>query len=66
MATRLMAEADRGRYRSFLDCLVRSVKEDGWPVLLSGLGPRLLSKVLANAIQFSSFDLSQRVLGARD
>jgi solute carrier family 25 S-adenosylmethionine transporter 26 len=64
--TRIMAEGDRSRYASPWECAVQTVREGGWVALWSGVGPRLASKVLSNAIQFGSFNVSQRALGGRD
>uniref|UniRef100_A0A7S4LJG0 ADP,ATP carrier protein n=1 Tax=Eutreptiella gymnastica TaxID=73025 RepID=A0A7S4LJG0_9EUGL len=63
--TRIMTQGGE-KYSSFADCARKTVDEDGWSALFAGLGPRVTSRLLGGAIQFSSYELSQRALGAKE
>ncbi|KAJ6794121.1 putative mitochondrial arginine transporter BAC2 [Iris pallida] len=65
--SRLQAQGDGGlppKYRGILDCLRRSVREEGYAVLWRGLGTAVARAFVVNGAIFSAYELALRFMAS--
>lgn len=65
--SRLQAQGDHGlppKYRGIVDCLRRSVREEGYAVLWRGLGTAVARAFVVNGAIFSAYELALRFMAS--